>query len=89
MVFEWDPGKAKSNAAKHAIDFADCGAVFYDDHAITIDDEHPNEDRFVTIGSDSLGRVVAVAYCWRGDRIRIISARRATRHERAQYEEYR
>jgi uncharacterized DUF497 family protein len=50
-------------------------------------DEHPDEERFVTIGMDGFGRVLVVVYTWRGNqRIRIISARKATRYERQQYE---
>jgi uncharacterized protein len=87
MEYEWDNKKAASNRRKHGIDFADVVAVFADDFAITVMDEHPNEERFVTIGMDAFGRVLVVIYTWRGDqRIRIISARKATSQERKQYE---
>jgi hypothetical protein len=57
-----------------------------DEQAITItDDEHIIEERFVTIGMDAFARVLVVVYTWRGDRIRLISARKATRHERIFY----
>lgn len=62
-------------------------AVFSDENAITIEDDFPGEERFVTIGSDALGRVLVVVYTYREDIIRIISARRATSGERKQYEE--
>jgi hypothetical protein len=85
--FEWDTKKAKSNLNKHKIDFADAATVFDDDLAITIPDEHPDEERFVTIGMDALARVLVVVYTWRDDEtIRIISARKATPQEREEYE---
>jgi uncharacterized DUF497 family protein len=55
-------------------------------HGITILDDYPDEQRFVTLASDALGRVLVVVYTWRGPRVRLISARRATRRERKQYE---
>lgn len=63
--------------------------VFDDDRAITLVDEHPTEERYVTFGMDAQGRVLAVSYAVRGDTIRIISARKATARERAQYEDKR
>ena len=86
MDFEWHAGKARANLFRHGVDFADATAVFFDPGALTTADEHPDEERYATIGSDMLNRVLIVIYCWRGDRIRIISARRATRSERAAYE---
>ncbi|RIK41784.1 MAG: hypothetical protein DCC55_10785 [Chloroflexi bacterium] len=78
--------KARRNLRKHNIDFADAVAVFSDDLALTIvDEEHTSEDRSITIGMDGLGRVLVVVYTWRRSRIRIISARRATRREQAEY----
>ena len=85
--FEWDRKKATGNLAKHGVDFADATGVLFDDLAITITDVHEEEERFVTIGTDSLSRVLVVAHTWREDRIRIISARRANRFERKQYED--
>lgn len=61
--------------------------VFADDLAITVNDERFDEERFITIGMDALGRILVVVYTWRGDEIRLISARTATRSERKQYEE--
>ena len=87
MSYEWDPAKAASNHKKHGLRFADATAVFFDDLAMTMDDEHTEEERFVTIGRDASERVLVVVYCWRGENIRIISARTATRSEREQYEE--
>jgi hypothetical protein len=89
MEFEWDPEKAASNRKKHGIDFADAVGVLYDDFAFTISEEHPEEERFVTLGADFLGRLLVVVYCWRGEVIRIISAWKAPRSERKRYEEQR
>ena len=85
--FEWDRNKSTTNLAKHGVDFADATSVLYDDFAITIRDLYGEEERFVTIGKDALNRALVVVYTWRGDGIRIISARRATRFERKQYED--
>lgn len=87
MVYQWDKDKASANLRKHGIDFADAVSVFSDDLAITIPDERFDEERFVTIGVDAFGRVLVVVYTLRDDEIRIISARKATRQERQQYEE--
>ncbi|MGH7813104.1 MAG: BrnT family toxin [Candidatus Binataceae bacterium] len=87
--FEWNPGKAEANLRKHGVEFLDAVIVFGDDRAITLVDEHPNEDRFVTFGIDAYGRVLAVAYAIRGNAVRIISARKAAARERAQYEDQR
>ncbi len=86
MNYQWDTDKAASNLRKHRIDFADAVSVFMDDYAVTIVDEHPDEERFVTIGMDLLGRVLVVVYTFREQDIRIISARKATARERKQYE---
>jgi len=60
--------------------------VFEDPNALTMEDGEHDEERFVTIGMDCFGRVLVVAYTWRGENIRIISARKATRPEVKQYE---
>ncbi len=86
MNYQWDARKAAHNLRKHRIDFADAVSVFADDYAITIVDEHPDEERFVTIGMDLLGRVLVVVYTYRGRDIRLISARKATAKERRYYE---
>ena len=88
-VFEWDPAKARTNRRKHGVDFTDAVAVFFDDRARTLLDETADEERFVTLGLDALGRVLVVVWCWRNEALRLISARRATRRERSQYEEDR
>ncbi len=87
MEFEWDSRKAASNLRKHAVDFADAATVLYDERAITIPDEQPDEERFITLGMDALGRLFVVVYTWRGNKVRLISARKATPREHRQYEE--
>jgi uncharacterized DUF497 family protein len=87
MDYQWDDHKAKANLKKHRIDFADAVTIFSDDRAITIEDDNPDEERLVTIGMDALGRILVVVYTWRGESIRIISARKATSRERKEYEE--
>ena len=87
MVYQWNRDKAATNLRKHGVDFADAVSVFSDALAITILDERFDEERFVTIGLDAFGRVLVVVYTLRGDEIRAISARKATRQERLQYEE--
>lgn len=87
MSYEWDPAKARTNAAKHGIHFADAATVLEDDQALTMQDPFSSEERWITIGTDALGRILVVVYEWRGDNARIISARRAARRERKQYEQ--
>lgn len=87
MNYEWDPNKAKSNYKKHGIRFADAVGVFEDENAITIEDDHQKEDRFITIGRDFLSRILVVVYTFRDIAIRIISARKATARERKMHEE--
>jgi uncharacterized protein len=87
IAYQWDNDKAATNLSKHGIDFADAVSVFADDLAVTVSEERFDEERFITIGIDALGRVLVVVYTWRGKEIRLISARKATRSERKQYEE--
>ena len=88
MDFEWDPAKARSNLTKHGISFSDVEIAFYDQYAISIPDPGASvEERFILVGMDALGTIVVVVYTYRGDSIRIISARRATKAERKSYEE--
>ena len=89
MDYQWDKSKERANRNKHGIAFADAISVFADDNGITIEDEHPDEERFVTMGLDAFGRILVVVYTWRGESIRIISARKATVSERTQYKEWR
>ncbi len=78
VKFEWDSFKAASNLQKHNLDYADAAAVLDDDRAITIRENSSSEERLVTLGRDALSRLLVVVYTWRGDDIRIISARKAT-----------
>lgn len=86
MEYEWEPQKARTNRRKHGIDFADAVTVFSDEIAITIPDEYPDEERYVSIGMDALGRVLVVIFTWRGENIRLISARKAEKVELEQYQ---
>lgn len=87
--FEWDPRKAAANVRKHGVSFAEAGTAFYDDYATVTDDpDHSaGEDRFLLLGMSAGLRVLVVVHCVReaGAVIRLISARKATRSERAQY----
>ena len=87
MRITWDPNKAQRNLKKHGIRFSDAEIVLYDPFAMTLD-EHivKNEQRFVTVGADAVGRIIAVVYSYRADTIRLISARKTTPTERKQYE---
>ncbi len=85
MIFEWDERKARTNLEKHGIDFADAVAVLNDDLAIVIPDDHPGEERYVALGVDLLGRLLVVVFAPRGENLRIISAREATRRESKDY----
>lgn len=89
MEFEWDPEKAIRNLAKHGVSFQEAATVFGDPLAMTYaDPDHSDdEDRFLTFGYSSAGRVLVVSHTDRDDRTRIISARAATRKERKQYEQ--
>lgn len=90
IVFDWDPRKAKSNHAKHGVSFEEASTVFGDPLSLTIVDpahSRPTEERFVTIGNSYLGGLLVVTHRDEGENIRIISARKATRRERKDYEE--
>ena len=89
LQFEWDEPKARTNLAKHGVSFEEASTVFADLLSITIDDpEHSEaEDRFIILGHSHRQRLLVVVHNERGDRIRLISARRANRNERKQYEE--
>ena len=89
MQFEWDPKKDKQNFLKHGISFDEAVTVFYDPMSAAFDDpDHSaDEQRYVTIGFSSQGRLLLVAHAERGANIRIISARPATAHERKKHEE--
>jgi uncharacterized DUF497 family protein len=80
--FEWDAAKAGSNLRKHGVAFEDAITVFDDDRALEESDPDPDEERFKIIGMTSARRIVVVVYAEPDhDKIRIISARKATSHE--------
>lgn len=88
MAFEWDENsKAGANFRKHGVRMPEAIPVFDDPFAITITDDEsdPGERRFVTVGMGAAGRLLVVVYTWRGENIRIISARPAELHEREHY----
>ena len=89
LNFEWDARKAASNLRKRGVSFDEATSVFGDTLSITIpDQDHSHsERRFIDLGVSHLGHLLVVAFNERGDRIRIISARPATRRERRDYEE--
>lgn len=89
VVFEWNAGKAASNRRKHRVSFEEASTVFLDPLAMTFPDpDHsPEARREITIGHTESRRIVFVSHCERVKRVRIISARLATRVERRQYEE--
>jgi uncharacterized DUF497 family protein len=89
LGFEWDDEKAKGNHRKHRVSFEEASTVFGDPLALTIPDPlHSEEqDRFITLGESHGRRLLVVVFTERGDKIRIISARVATRRERKDDEE--
>ena len=89
MRFEWDPAKAAENLATHGVSFQEAATVFRDALSATgSDPDHSfGEERFVTFGISTAGRLLAVAHTDRDDTIRIISARPVTPGERKIYEE--
>ncbi len=87
MSYSWDEHKAASNSRKHGVDFADAVIALEDDLALTVsDDGSEDEERYLTLGTDPLGRLLVVVWTEFDTEIRVISARKATRHERRQYE---
>jgi uncharacterized DUF497 family protein len=88
MDIIWDPKKAETNFRKHGVRFSDAESVLFDPLALTLKyQDVDREKRFVTVGSDAIGRIIVVVYAYRGETIRLISARKATATERKQYEE--
>lgn len=89
LNFEWDRTKAASNLRKHAVSFEEASTVFGDPFSYTIPDpmHSVGEKRFVILGRSSANRLLVVVHLERGDNIRIISARRASRKERNRYAE--
>ena len=86
MHFEFDPAKARTNLRKHGVSFSHAEQALRDPMAYTIDDpDSASERRFVTLGMDALGRVFVVVHTQRGERTRLISARKASRGEADRY----
>ena len=86
MSFEFDPAKARTNLRKHGVSFSHAEQALRDPMAYTIDDpDSASERRFVTLGMDALGRVLVVIHTQRGERTRLISARKASRGEADRY----
>ncbi len=87
--FEWDPRKARSNDQKHGISFEEAQTVFFDEQGLLLEDPRPadEEERFILLGLSASLRLLVVVHALRHrDVIRIISARKATRLEKRQYE---
>jgi uncharacterized DUF497 family protein len=87
--FQWDPAKARANLLKHGVAFAEAVIAIEDPYSRhMLDPDAEGESRFIALGMDGLGRILITVYAYRNETIRIISARRASRNERAKYEEY-
>jgi len=86
MQFEFDPVKAHSNLLKHRVSFSDAEQALRDEQAITVEDpDAVGEQRFLTLGMDSLGRILVVCHTQREELTRIISARKASKNEAKNY----
>lgn len=89
MRFEWDDAKETINIRKHGVDFDEAAEIFYDPVGLELyDKEHSDhEERFIRLGKSRRGRFLVTSFTERGETIRIISSRRATRREVRSYEE--
>ncbi len=89
LLFEWDPDKARKNFETHGVSFDEASTAFRDTLSLAIYDplHSEQEDRFVLIGKSHRNRLLIVVHTERADRVRLISARKATKKERKQYEE--
>lgn len=89
MTFEWDPAKARANLRKHGVSFTEALTVFKDPLGRLVPDlrHSVGEDRFALLGVSEQNRILAVMFTERGERIRLFSARLATKSERRSYEE--
>jgi hypothetical protein len=89
LKFEWDPRKAASNVIRHEVSFEEAATVFGDPLGRIVSDPRHSwgEERLVLMGLSQERRLLAVMYTERGESIRIISSRRATRREQRDYEE--
>ncbi len=89
MDFEWDSTKSRANLLKPGVDFTEAAIAIEDPCSRHITDpDAEGEERFIALGMDGLGRVLLTIYAFRNEHIRIISARKASKDERARYEEY-
>src|SRR3989304_4052202 len=89
LLFEWDLNKARKNIKSHGVSFDEASTAFRDTLSLTIFDplHSEGEDRFILIGNSHNNHLLVIVHTERGDKIRLISARQATRDERKQYEE--
>jgi uncharacterized DUF497 family protein len=88
--FEWDPRKAEANVRTHEVSFAEAVTILEDDFALSCEDPHLEERRFVTLGLSNLANLLVMAYTYREpDVIRVISAWKANKRQRRQYEKGR
>ncbi|RYB07632.1 BrnT family toxin [Lichenibacterium ramalinae] len=92
ISFDWDQAKASSNVGKHDVTFEEAMSVFRDSLMLSVQDDSASEERWITIGESSVGRLVLLVHTWTEhdeDRVvvRLISARRPTRNETRQYRE--
>ncbi|MGH7795637.1 MAG: BrnT family toxin [Candidatus Binatia bacterium] len=91
--FEWDPAKARQNARKHRVTFERGATVFLDPNALSLFNEQHSEEekRWITLGLDQTGALLVISHTYREEaensaRVRLISARKATRNETKQYQ---
>jgi hypothetical protein len=86
VEIEFDPAKAAENLRKHGVSFGHAEQALRDPNAMTVEDpDARDEQRFVTLGMDALGRTLVTVHTTHGNRIRIISARKASKSEAAEY----
>jgi uncharacterized DUF497 family protein len=88
LLFEWDTHKARKNEETHGVSFDEASTAFRDTLSLTIHDplHSDEEDRFILIGNSARNRLLVIVHTERGENIRIVSARKATKKERKQYE---
>ncbi len=90
VEFEWNPAKNKANLKRHGVSFEEAKSVFYDDYAVQFYDENHSEqeDRFLLLGISNRSKLLMIVHCERdnGNKIRLISARKATSNESTYYE---
>ncbi len=88
LLFEWDTEKARSSAQKHGVAFDEASTAFRDALSVTIPDplHSEDEDRFVLLGYSHRERLLVIVHTYRNHRVRLISARPATKRERRHHE---